>query len=86
MEKWPGSQEANQVGCSIGHAASKPIYEVLGEDPVRVKRMADGMTFQHSGKGGEGYLFREYDWSGIKEDAIIVDVGGSHGSAVVEIT
>lgn len=84
MERWPASEELNQAGFAIAHNTSRPIYDELAADPRRALSMADGMSFQHSGKGSPGYILKYYDWKCI-EDGLVVDVGGSHGSAAIEI-
>lgn len=34
MQKWPGSQEPNQCGFNLSNNTDKPIFEVMGQDPL----------------------------------------------------
>ncbi|KAL8838358.1 MAG: hypothetical protein Q9170_002165 [Blastenia crenularia] len=60
----------------------KPIFEVLGSDPERGRRFGSAMRHWTKGKAyGLEHLAQGYDWNSIDQaGAIVVDIGGGHGS------
>lgn len=78
VEKWPGSQEPNQTGfsLSIGMGGERTMWQALSEDQEKGRRFG---VFIGEGGAGEP-LLNMVDWKGQ-----VVDVGGSHGDAMVDI-
>jgi hypothetical protein len=61
------------------------MYEVLRDDPARAKRFADTMGIFTSGKGFEtSHVIGGFDWQSLG-DAVVVDVGGSHGHTSIAL-
>ena len=86
--KWPGSEEPFQAGFNLANNTKDPIYIEIMKDPSRAKRMADAMSFFHSLPGLEiSHLLDCYDWAAVGSDnnAVVVDVGGSHGPVSVAL-
>ena len=85
MTIWLDSEELMQTGFDIANDTTEPFFEEIKETPRRAERFADAMTFFHAGPGLEmAHVVNSYDW-GALEDAVVVDVGGSHGSVAREI-
>ncbi|KAF2113610.1 hypothetical protein BDV96DRAFT_601098 [Lophiotrema nucula] len=85
LRKWPGSEEPNETGFAIAYDSGLPMFDFVGRDPARAKRMAGAMSFMHS---GPGYLMRHvidhFNW-GDATQGLLVDVGGGQGTIAAEI-
>ncbi|KIW08680.1 uncharacterized protein PV09_00631 [Verruconis gallopava] len=85
LRKFPNSQEANEAGYAEYWCPGKPMFAVMGADPVRAKRFGGAMVSLTGGEGYEPqYLVDNYDWEGLGE-ATVVDVGGSFGFICVAL-
>ncbi|MCJ1382875.1 hypothetical protein MMC17_005988 [Xylographa soralifera] len=85
IEKWPGSEEPNECGWALANNTDKKAYDIIDTTPMRAKRMADGMTFLHSGPTfNHEHLLKSYDWKSLSQ-GLLVDVGGSYGVVAIEI-
>ena len=51
MEKWPSSQQPNETGFALAYGTDSPMFDVMGRDPDRARRMAGAMTLMHAGPG-----------------------------------
>jgi hypothetical protein len=38
MDKWPGSQEPTETGCSLALNTKDPFFVEMAKDPARLKR------------------------------------------------
>ncbi|KAJ4288909.1 hypothetical protein N0V90_011250 [Kalmusia sp. IMI 367209] len=80
LEKWPGSEEANEAGFNIAYGVDIPMMDVVDRDPARAKRMAGAMQFMHSGPGYDiRHVVDNFDW-GDAAHGLLVDVGGGNGT------
>ncbi|KAF2730279.1 sterigmatocystin 8-O-methyltransferase precursor [Polyplosphaeria fusca] len=85
MQKWPGSEEPNQAGFAIAYGTDLPMFDVVGRDPERAKRMAGAMSFMHSGPAySMQHVVDNFDW-GDAANGLLVDVGGGRGTIGAEI-
>ncbi|KAK7555287.1 S-adenosyl-L-methionine-dependent methyltransferase [Phyllosticta citricarpa] len=85
MVKWPGSQEPNQCGFSYAWDIDVPMFVEIGKNPERAKRFGRAMQSLTGGAGYEvDYLVNGYPWDALG-DAVVVDVGGSHGFVPVAL-
>ena len=85
MEKWPGSQQPNESGFALACATDMPMFDVVGRDPERARRMAGAMTLMHTGPGySVKHLLENFEW-GEAARGVLVDVGGGKGTVGTEI-
>ena len=89
LKKHPEATSITRTGFNFanGTVDKEPMFVTFAKDPQRAKRMALAMT---SLSGGEGYevahLVNSYDFSDVdSKQGTLVDIGGSHGFACVEI-
>jgi hypothetical protein len=74
LEKFPNSHEANEAGYAEYWCPGKPMFAVMGADPVRAKRFGGAMVSLTGGEGYEPqYLVDNYPWEELGE-ATVVDV------------
>ncbi|TVY36627.1 O-methyltransferase [Lachnellula occidentalis] len=79
LQKWSLSEEPAETGFALANNTNKPIYKILGDDPVRAKRFADTMKVFTTGKGFEtSHVISGFDWQSLGA-ATVVDIGGSRG-------
>jgi hypothetical protein len=75
MQAHPGSQEPSESGYSLAHCPGKPMFSVLGNDPIRAKRFGAAMVSLTGGEGYEmDYVLDNYPWGELPDGAVIVDV------------
>lgn len=78
MDKWPGSQEPTEAGCSLALNTKDPFFVEMAKDPVRLKRYQIGMSSITGGEGFEAAHFVDnYPWDSLG-DGTVVDVGLGH--------
>ena len=84
LAKWGESGEQHECGYSLEHnTQGKGIYAFLGTHPERAKRFGAGMKyFTKSEDWDLKHLVSGFDWAALdtKPGAVVVDVGGGHGS------
>ncbi|CAH0038144.1 unnamed protein product, partial [Clonostachys solani] len=83
-QRWPGSEEPNQSGYSLGHGdtALSP-FEVIAADPSRQARFNDVQSFSHRHRSfSVDHLLSGHDFSAART---LVDVGGSRGEVAAAI-
>ena len=68
-------------------AGVEPMFQTLGKDPVRAKRMGGAMKSLIEGEGYEvSHLVEGYDWASLDaKGGTVVDVGGSQGFVCIEL-
>ena len=85
MEKWPGSEEPNEAGFALADGTDVPMFDVVGRDPARAKRMGEAMSFTSSGpRYSVAHLLENFEWGDAAEGSL-VDVGGGRGTVAAEI-
>jgi hypothetical protein len=58
----------------------------LSKHPEKAKRFASAMSITQSGEGYDSkYVTKSGPWATIKENGIVVDVGGSNGDSMIAI-
>ncbi|KAI1343218.1 S-adenosyl-L-methionine-dependent methyltransferase [Xylariaceae sp. FL0016] len=93
LRRHPAATDPTQTGFAVaeGTAGAASMFAALGRDPPRARRMALAMA---SLTGGEGYEVRHFAEGYARHldrldrrrgGGILVDVGGSHGFACVEL-
>ncbi|KAI1326701.1 hypothetical protein F5Y16DRAFT_374397 [Xylariaceae sp. FL0255] len=86
MEKWPGSEEPNETGFSLGHGTDLSLFDFLAKNPDRATRFAAGMRLYAKRPDLHvRFLVDGGPWAKLPEHATIVDIGGSHGEAAIAI-
>ena len=61
------------------------MFDFFEENPSRMKRFKDGMTFLHTLPGLEStYILKSFDWASLG-NGLVVDVGGSAGHVSMDI-
>lgn len=84
----PSASEPTQTGfCAANNTTDiEPMFATLGASPSRAKRFGGAMASLTSGVGYElSHLLTAYPWTSLPRTATIVDVGGSHGFACLEL-
>lgn len=85
LERWPGSEEPNEAGFNLAFHTDKPMFDVVGRDPIRAQRMAGAMSFMHAGAEYHiRHLLEGFEW-GDSKTGVLVDVGGGQGAVGIEI-
>ena len=61
------------------------MFDFLEENPLRMNRFKDAMSFLQTFPGLENsYVLKGFDWASLG-NGLIVDVGGSHGLVSMDI-
>ncbi|KAI1810153.1 sterigmatocystin 8-O-methyltransferase [Poronia punctata] len=85
IEKWPGSEEANNTGFSLANNTDKSVFDILAADHDRAMRLAAGIkAHDHFPGYATEEISKLYDWDSLG-DAVIVHVGGSRGEIAIEL-
>ncbi|KAI1801099.1 putative hydroxyindole O-methyltransferase [Daldinia bambusicola] len=71
-DRWPGSEEPNESGYSLGHSTCDNVFDVIKHSPERQQRYMDVI----------GYLLQGYDSSKVR---VLVDIGGAHGEVAIAL-
>ncbi|PHH65202.1 hypothetical protein CDD81_3061 [Ophiocordyceps australis] len=81
------SLTATGFNVAFGTVGSETIFETLGKDPQRARRMVGTMSSMTGSQGYEThYLVDNVDLSKENElEGTLVDIGGSHGLVCVEL-
>ncbi|KEZ41332.1 hypothetical protein SAPIO_CDS7441 [Scedosporium apiospermum] len=89
LKKHPEATSLTRTGFNFanGTVDKEPMFVTFAKDPPRAKRMALAMASLSGGKGYEvSHLVNSYDFSDVdSRGGTLVDLGGSHGFACVEI-
>lgn len=73
-------------GFSLANDTTRSLYNILADDPSRSQRFANTMNMFTSGNGfGTSHVISGFDWQSLREDATIVDVGGSRGHISIAV-
>jgi hypothetical protein len=79
MEKWPGSQEANQTAFNLAYRKEASFFEEIGKNPKDIENFAEAMKFfLESPMMYPSFAIDGYAWDRHAKGSV-VDVGGSHG-------
>ncbi|KAL8730473.1 MAG: hypothetical protein Q9166_004037 [cf. Caloplaca sp. 2 TL-2023] len=85
VAKWPESEEPEHSGFNLANNTSKLMFDLFEEDPERMKRFKDAMSFLQTFPGLQNsYVLKGFDWNSLG-NGLVVDVGGSHGLVSQEI-
>ena len=90
-EKWPGSEEPDESGYSLGHNTAENPFDVIKKDPERQRQFIDAMSYSHLHPSYNvshlvnNYPFETLTKSNSTGSATIVDVGGSEGQVASAI-
>ncbi|MCJ1387604.1 hypothetical protein MMC18_000447 [Xylographa bjoerkii] len=85
VDKWPESEEPEHAGFCLANNTSKPMFEFFEENPQRMNRFKDAMSFLQTFPGLQNsYVLRGFDWASLG-NGLVVDVGGSHGLVSMDI-
>lgn len=89
LTKHPEATSLTRTGFNFAHGTvdKEPMFVTFAKNPPRAKRMAQAMASLSNGEGYEvSHFVANYDLSDIDaKQGTLVDVGGSHGFACVEI-
>ncbi|KAL9012653.1 MAG: hypothetical protein Q9173_002592 [Seirophora scorigena] len=79
VAKWPDSEEPEHSGFNLANNTSKPMFQFFEENPERMNRFKDAMSFLQTFPGLQtSYVVKSFDWASLG-NGLVVDVGGSHG-------
>ncbi|KAL8751471.1 MAG: hypothetical protein Q9184_006059 [Pyrenodesmia sp. 2 TL-2023] len=79
VAKWPESEEPEHAGFNLANNTSKPMFKFFEENPERMNRFKDSMSFLQTFPGLQNsYVLKGFDWASLG-NGLVVDVGGSHG-------
>ncbi|KAJ4293187.1 hypothetical protein N0V90_008469 [Kalmusia sp. IMI 367209] len=89
LGRFAGSEEPNKTAYNIANSTELGIYDFLAENPERGRRFGGAMRFF---TGGEGlhtqHLMDSFPWTSDdhdRDDFVVVDVGGGHGSVSMKL-
>ncbi|KAL8936560.1 MAG: hypothetical protein Q9216_004862 [Gyalolechia sp. 2 TL-2023] len=83
VSRWPESEEPEHaillLGFNLANNTSKPMFKIFEENPERMSRFKDAMSFLQTFPGLQtSYVLKAFDWASLG-NGLVVDVGGSHG-------
>ncbi|KAK8093353.1 hypothetical protein PG997_000038 [Apiospora hydei] len=82
-QRWPGSQEPNESGYSLGHNTNDSPFDVIMRDPVRQQRFNDVQSFSHRHSSFSlDHLLKNFDFGDVRT---LVDVGGGRGEVAMAL-
>ncbi|KAL1605042.1 hypothetical protein SLS60_004585 [Paraconiothyrium brasiliense] len=89
LTRFGTSEEPNETAYNIANKTELGIYDFLSQDGERGRRFGGAMRF-FSGDGGSyiQQLLSSFPWTSPthdREDFVVVDVGGGHGSVSVKL-
>ncbi|KAI9664064.1 MAG: hypothetical protein M1821_007555 [Bathelium mastoideum] len=85
-QKWPGSEEPNESGYSLGHNTNENPFDIIKKDDRRQQQFIDAMSYSHLHSSyNMKHLLDNYDFGAIGKDGVLVDVGGSHAQVSIAI-
>lgn len=62
------------------------MYRIMGQDPARAQRFSNAMAFRLTGPSLQlKYLVEGGPWESLPSGGTVIDIGGSHGFAMVAI-
>ncbi|QSZ37149.1 hypothetical protein DSL72_009243 [Monilinia vaccinii-corymbosi] len=89
LTKYPSASEPTQTGFCLANGTMdiEPFYVTIERNHLRAKRFGGAMISIDSSEGYElSHLVENYDWASLDfNSGTIVDLGGSHGLACVEL-
>ncbi|EEA24943.1 O-methyltransferase, putative [Talaromyces marneffei ATCC 18224] len=86
MLKWPDSEDPSQTGFSLANNTTDTMYQIMGKDPARAQRFSNAMAFRLTGPALKlDFLVEHGPWGALPTGGTVVDIGGSHGKAMVAI-
>ncbi|KAF7861788.1 hypothetical protein EAF04_007671 [Stromatinia cepivora] len=84
--KWPASEELSETAYTLTHPKGLTHFGHLEASPSAAKQFSDTMRFFQEAPGLEAHhLLEAFDFSSLKQDALFVDVGGSHGAVSISV-
>jgi hypothetical protein len=73
-------------GFSLANNSSDTMYRIMGQDPARAQRFSNAMAFRLTGPSLQlKYLVEGGPWQSLPSGGTVIDIGGSHGYAMVAI-
>lgn len=80
--KWPNTGSLNETAYGLTNNTRKSFFEHLADTPERARRFDRSMKFSTRGSAHDiKHLTSRYDWAALdRPNALLVDVGGGHGS------
>ncbi|KAJ4355637.1 uncharacterized protein N0V89_003657 [Didymosphaeria variabile] len=89
LTRFGTSEEPNETAYNIANKTDLGIYDFLAQNPERGRRFGGAMRL-FSGDGGSyiQQLLSAFPWTSPthdREDFVVVDVGGGHGSVSVKL-
>ncbi|KAI0968466.1 S-adenosyl-L-methionine-dependent methyltransferase [Xylaria arbuscula] len=82
-QRWPGSEEPNESGYSLGHNTEDSPFDLIKRNPSRQQRFMDVQSFSHQHPSfSVEHLLSGFDFSQVHT---VVDVGGAHGKVAIAI-
>lgn len=73
-------------GFSLANNTTDTMYQIMGKDPARAQRFSNAMAFRLTGPTLKlDSLVEGGPWSSLPAGGTVVDIGGSHGKAMVAI-
>ena len=80
VEKWPGGRGREESGYVLAHG--RTLKQTLEAEPEKRARYDRALgAFSNDRSFSIGHLVTGFDWAGLGEGAVVVDVGGGIGSA-----
>ncbi|KAM0304941.1 hypothetical protein ACHAO8_011332 [Botrytis cinerea] len=85
-ERWPGSGEPNETAYVLTHPKGLTPFDHLEDSSSSAQQFSDAMKFFQAIPGLEpDHLLEAFDFSSLGKEALLVDVGGSHGVVSISV-
>ncbi|KAL9117696.1 MAG: hypothetical protein Q9187_005766 [Circinaria calcarea] len=86
MVKWPGSEEPQHTGFTLAKGINGSFFDLMKQDPQQAQKFAAAMQFlQMAPELSVSHLINGLGWDSENCPALMVDIGGSHGSICMEL-
>ncbi|KAF2800469.1 putative hydroxyindole O-methyltransferase [Melanomma pulvis-pyrius CBS 109.77] len=86
FEKWPGSQETDQVAFQLANAGGMDLWETLKTDEKRQQRFNRAMVLLQSHPAvSVEHLFTFLGWDSEHWPRTVVDIGGNQGKLSIDL-
>ncbi|KAF6229075.1 hypothetical protein HO133_007189 [Letharia lupina] len=90
-ELWPTATTALHLttkiqAFNVANHTNRPFYEEIARFPDRASRFAVAMDLINASESMKPiHVVENYDWAGLKENAVVIDIGGSHGQISIAL-
>ena len=85
-QKWPGSVKKNETAYNLAFDHEMDFFQHLSASPELTKQFSGYMKSVTDGRGTDlEHMVHGFDWAGLPENALVIDVGGSTGHGTIAL-